>query len=273
MKLRSFLFWAGTVIVLLVFVLPLVWLYLTSFKTVADIYTTDLKKLLIFSPTIRNYLYIFFDGKEFFRELLSTLLIAGVSTILVMVVSLPAAYRFARFKSGSGYLLFITISTRMFPPAIVAIPFFFLFKTLGLLDTHFGLTMLYLYFNMSFAIFLLFGFFREIPEELEHAAMVDGYGRIAILRKIIFPLIKPGAAITTIFCLVFSWNEFLFAFLFTRADVRTLSIGLSTWTAAGASARGAMAGYTALAILPTLAAAWFMQRYIVRGLTFGAIKG
>jgi len=191
----------------------------------------------------------------------------------VMMVSLPAAYSFARFNTGSGHLLFVTISTRMFPPAVAAIPLFFWFKNLGLLDTHAGLTLLYLYFNMSFAIFLLFGFFREIPVELEQAAMVDGYGRIAILRKIIFPLIKPGAAITTIFCLVFSWNEFLFAFLFTRAEVTTMSIGLSTWAAAGASARGAMAGYTALAILPTMAAAWFMQRYIVRGLTFGAIKG
>jgi len=273
MKLRSFLFWLGTVIVLLVFVLPLLWLYLTSFKTVADIYSRDIEKIMIFSPTLGNYLYIFSGGKEFFRELLSTLLISGVSTILVMAVSLPTAYRFARFKSGSGYLLFITISTRMFPPAIVAIPFFFLFRTLGLLDTHFGLIMLYLYFNMSFAIFLLFGFFREIPEQLEHAAMVDGYGRLDIIRKIIFPLIKPGAAITTVFCLIFSWNEFLFAFLFTRAEVTTMSIGLSTWAAAGATARGAMAGYTGLAILPTLIAAWFMQRYIVRGLTFGAMKG
>jgi multiple sugar transport system permease protein len=228
---------------------------------------------LLFSPSLGNYYYIFSGGKEFFRELLSTMIVSVCSTILVIVVSLPAAYSFARFNSRSGYLLFITISTRMFPPSIVAIPFFFWFKALGLLDTHFGLTMLYLYFNMSFAVFLLFGFFREIPEELEHAAMVDGYGGIAILRKIIFPLIAPGLAVTTIFCLVFSWNEFLFAFLFTRAEVTTLSIGLSRWAAAGATARGPMAGYTALAVLPTLTAAWFMQRYIIRGLTFGAMKG
>jgi multiple sugar transport system permease protein len=273
MRQRSFLFWLATVVVLLIFVLPLVWMYLTSFKTTADIFSTDIKKLLIFSPTLENYHGIFFGEKAFFRELLNTLIVAVASTILVMLVALPAAYSFARYNTGYGHLLFITISTRMFPAVVAAIPFFFAFKALGLLDTHFGLTMLYLYFNMSFAVFLLFGFFREIPVELEQAAMIDGYGRLAILRKIIFPLIKPGAAITTIFCLIFSWNEFLFAFLFTRAEVRTMTIGLSTFWSAVEMAWGPMAGWTALAILPTLTAAWFMQRYIIRGLTFGAVKG
>ena len=190
-----------------------------------------------------------------------------------MLIALPAAYSFARFNTGYGHLLFITISTRMFPAAVAAIPFFFAFKALGLLDTHLGLTMLYFYFNVSFAVFLLFGFFREIPVELEQAAAIDGYGQLAILQKIVFPLIKPGAAITAIFCLVFSWNEFLFAFLFTRTEVKTTTIGLSTFWSAVEMAWGPMAGWTALAILPTLTAAWFMQRYIIHGLTFGAVKG
>ncbi len=273
MKLRSFLFWLATVTVLCVFLLPIVWIDINSFKTSADIYHTGLKKLLIFSPTLENYTYIFSAQKAFFKELLNTILVAGVSTILVMMVALPAAYSFARFNTGSGHLLFITISTRMFPPAVAAVPLFFWFKTLGLLDTHLGLTLLYLYFNMSFAIFLLFGFFREIPVELEQAAMVDGYGRIDIIRKIIFPLIKPGAAVTTIFCLVFSWNEFFFAFLFTRAKVTTMTIGLSSYWSATEGVIGSLTAYATLAMLPTLAAAWFMQRYIIRGLTFGAVKG
>lgn len=272
MKLKSILFWIGTTVVLLVFVLPLLWMYLTSIKANADIYSTDIAKLFVFSPTLENYHHLFFKT-GFLRELLNTLIVAVSSTALVMLVSLPAAYSFSRFNTGEGHLLFITISTRMFPGVVAAIPFFFAFKALGLLDTRFGLTMLYLYFNMSFAIFLLYGFFREIPVELEQAAMVDGHSQMAIFRKVIFPVIKPGAAITAIFCLVFSWNEFLFAFLFTRTAARTVNIGLSTfWTATGMN-WGAMAGCTAMAIMPTLAAAWFMQRYIIRGLTFGAVKG
>ncbi|MCP4577406.1 MAG: carbohydrate ABC transporter permease [Deltaproteobacteria bacterium] len=180
--------------------------------------------LFVFSPTLENYHHLFFKT-GFLKEFWNTLIVAVFSTALVMVVSLPAAYSFSRYNTGHGHLLFITISTRMFPGAVAAIPFFFGFKALGLLDTTFGLTVLYLYFNMSFAIF----------------------------RKVIFPLIKPGAAITAIFCLVFSWNEFLFAFLFTRTAARTVNIGLSTfWTATGMN-WGAMAGCTAAAIIPTLA--------------------
>jgi multiple sugar transport system permease protein len=247
-------------------------MYITSIKMNADIYSTDITKLFIFPPTLENYHHLFFKT-GFLRELANTVIVAVASTALVMAVSLPAAYSFSRYNTGYGHLLFITISTRMFPGAVAAIPFFFAFKAAGLLDTTLGLTLLYLYFNMSFAVFLLYGFFREIPAELEHAAMIDGHSQAAIFRKVVFPLIKPGAAITAIFCLVFSWNEFLFAFLFTRTDARTVNIGLSTfWTATGMN-WGAMAGCTAMAILPTLAAAWFMQRYIIRGLTFGAVKG
>ena len=225
MKIKSIAFWLATFVILLVFVLPLLWMYITSIKANADIYSTDISKILIFSPTLDNYYYLFFKT-GFLKELRNTLIVAVSSTALVMAVSLPAAYSFSRFNTGYGHLLFITISTRMFPGAVAAIPFFFAFKTLGLLDTTFGLTMLYLYFNMSFAIFLLYGFFREIPVELEHAAMIDGHSQFAIFRKVVFPVIKPGAAITAIFCLVFSWNEFLFAFLFTRTAARTVNIGL-----------------------------------------------
>ncbi|MBA7479214.1 Inner membrane ABC transporter permease protein YcjP [subsurface metagenome] len=109
--------------------------------------------------------------------------------------------------------------------------------------------------------------------ELEHAAMVDGYERLDIFRKIVFPLVKPGAAITTVFCLVWAWNEFLYSFLFTRTVARTIPVGISAFWGAMDVAWGPMAAAMGLAILPTLLAAWFMQRYIIRGLTFGAVKG
>ena len=269
---RKVLFWFGVAIILAIFLVPMLWVYVTSFKGPADIYSMSVEKLVVFSHSRINYLRLFFET-SFFSELKNTFILTIFSTALVLVVSLPAAYSFARWNTGSGHLLFITISTRMFPAAVAAIPFFFAFRALGLLDTHIGLILLLFYFNMSFATFLLFAFFRDIPSELEDAAMVDGYGRFEIFRKIIFPLIRPGLAITTVFCLVWAWNEFLFCFLFSRINARTLSVGLQTFWGAVEIEWGPMMAAVGLSIIPTLIAAWFMQRYIIRGLTFGAVKG
>ena len=272
MRVKSSLFWLATVVIVLVFIGPLGWIFLTAIKSRADILHVGLDKLFVFSPTLENYAHLW-QWTLFARELGNTAVIAVASTILVMAVAIPAAYSFARFNTGSGHLLFVTISTRMFPGIVAAIPFFFAFSKLGLMDTHLGLTLLLFYFNMSFATFLLFGFFREIPEELEHAAMVDGYGRLEILRRIVFPLIMPGVAVTTVFCLVWSWNEFLYSLLFTKIVARTVSVGLALFWGSIEIQWGPMAAGASLAILPTLIAAWFMQRYIIHGLTFGAVKG
>jgi multiple sugar transport system permease protein len=266
---KRVLFYLVIVIMLIGFVFPIAWVYVTSFKAPADIFRPD---KLIFEPTLYNYNYIT-NVRPSFRELWNSLIVCIFSTAIVIFVSLPAAYSFARFKTGKGHLLFVTISTRMFPGVVAALPFFFAYRDIGLLDTHLGLILLYVYFNMSFATFLLYGFFREIPQELENAARVDGYSQFAVLRKIVFPLIKPGVAITTAFCLIWSWNEFFFAFLFTRKVARTVSVGLSTFWGSVEIQWGPMAALMGVAILPTLLAAWFMQRYIIRGLTFGAVKG
>jgi len=272
-RIGSGAFWVVVVVVLLVLVFPIFWIYLTSFKPPEYVYSLDPGRLFAFGPTLANYEFLFTEKPLFVRAFVNTAVIATISTGFVMVVSLPAAYSFARWNTGAGNLLFITISTRMFPPVIAAIPFFVLFRSMHLMDTHVALILLYLYFNMSFATFLLFGFFREIPVELEQAARVDGYGLWDIFRRIIFPLIRPGAAITAVFCFVFAWNEFLYAFLFTSRVARTLPLEISAFWGALSIQWGPMAAAVGLGILPTLIIAWFMQRYIIRGLTFGAVKG
>jgi multiple sugar transport system permease protein len=269
---KSGLFWFVTAIILFVVVFPILWIYITAFKGNADIFTLDLSKMFVFEPTVNNFRHLFVNT-PFYKEIGNTAIVSVASTALVMVVSLFAAYSFARWNPGSGHLLFVTISTRMFPAVVAAIPFFFMFKGANLLDTQIALILLYTYFNMSFAVFLLYGFFREIPVELEHAAQVDGYGRAEIFRRVIIPLILPGAAITAVFCLVFAWNEFLYAFLFTRLNARTLSIGISAFWGSIEIQWGPMAAGVGLGILPTLVASFFMQKYIIRGLTFGAVKG
>ena len=272
MRTRTFFFWLATMVIMLVALGPLLWIYLTAFKEPSDIFSVEVSKLVVFTPTLANFNHLIGDF-PYLRNLANTAIMAVVSTALVMAVSLPAAYSFARWNTGSGHLLFVTISTRMFPGVVAALPLFFFFKNIGLLDTHIGLSLLYLYFNMSFATFLLFGFFRDVPVELEQTARIDGYGRLDIFRKVVFPLIKPGAAITTVFCLIWSWNEFFFAFLFTRMAARTATVMLSDFWGSIEVQYGPMAAGAAITILPTLLIAWFMQRYIIRGLTFGAVKG
>ncbi len=272
MRARKFGFWFATVIILLVVILPIIFIYVTAFKPPADIFSTDINKLLGFTPSLENMRHLIQDF-PYLPNLRNTALTAVASTALVMLVSVPAAYSFARWNTGSGHLLFVTISTRMFPGVVAAIPFFFFFKNLGILDTPLALTLLYLYFNMSFATFLLFGFFKDIPAELEQSAMVDGYGRFDVFRKVVFPLVKPGLAITAVFCFIWSWNEFFFAFLFTRMAARTVPVLISSFWGSNEMEYGPMAASAALTILPILVISWFMQRYIIRGLTFGAVKG
>jgi len=270
--IKKILFWLVTVTMLLIIILPLVWIYLTAFKAQTDVFSKDLMTQVVFKPTLKNF-HDLFNEYPFWPNLLNTAIVSVASTIITMFVSLLAAYSFARWNTGRGDLLFVTISTRMFPAAVAAIPYFMIYKTFGLLDTHLGLMMLYVFFNMSFGTFLLYGFFNEVPKEVEQAAMIDGYGRMEVFRKIVFPLIKPGLAVTSVFCLIWTWNEFFYAFLFTRSVARTVNVLISSFWGGLQVQYGLMAAGAAITILPTLLAAWFMQRYIIRGLTFGAVKG
>ncbi|MFW6138199.1 MAG: carbohydrate ABC transporter permease [Spirochaetota bacterium] len=270
--IKKVLFWLITVLVLGIVVGPLLWIYLTAFKSPEAIFSTELKNLIIFNPTLQNYQRLF-TATSFLYNLANTAIMSVVSTAVVMVVSFFAAYSFARWNTGGGHLLFVTISTRMFPPVVAAIPFFIMYRNMGMIDTHLGLILMYIYFNTSFATFLLFGFFREIPKDLEDAAMIDGYSRLHIFRKIVFPLMGPGLAVTAVFCLIWSWNEFFYAFLFTRTVARPVTVLISSFWGSIEVQYGPMAAGASITILPTLLAAWFMQRYIIRGLTFGAVKG
>jgi multiple sugar transport system permease protein len=270
--IKRILFWTITSLVLLGVLFPLLWIYLTAFKSSTDIFAGSLSRQLIFTPTLENFQRMFAQF-PFFRSLGNSLIISIGSTLLVMLIALPAAYSFARWNTGGGHILFNTISSRMFPGVVAAIPFFIVFRAANLLDTHIGLILLFMYFNVSFATFLLYGFFRDVPVELEQAAMIDGYGRFAIFRKVVLPLILPGIATTSVFCLIWSWNEFIFSFLFTRNVAKTVTVLISQFWGSIDVQYGTMAAGAAISILPTLIAAWFMQRYIVRGLTFGAVKG
>lgn len=254
----------------LMFVFPVYWMIATSFKQSLDILTPRPK--ILFSPTLENYAYLL-ENSEFGRYLINSLIVSVCSTAAVCVLGFLAAYSFARYDVGGGQLTFFILSTRMFPPIAVVIPYFLIFRSLHLIDTRLGLILCYTMFNLPFAIWLLMGFISDVPVGLEDSARIDGHTPLQALWKVVVPLVAPGLAVTAIFCLLFSWNEFLFAFLLTRSSATTATVGVSGfWTQRGIL-WGPMCAAATTAVAPMFIFTLFLQKYIVRGLTFGAVKG
>lgn len=275
MKKRRMSGWEGLryvgIIVLVVYTLfPVYWMFTTSFKGPNDILTMPPKWL--FTPTLENYYYAFGDA-GFLKYIINSLIITVSSTLLVMVAGTPAAYSFARFNTGGGHLLFYIISTKMLPAIAVVIPYFVIFGSLRLIDTTLGLIIVYTMFNLPIAIWLLHGFFKDVPAELEDAARIDGYSRINVFRRVVLPLVAPGLAVTAVFCLMFAWNEFLFAFLLSRSHAATITVGVASfWTQQGIK-WGPLSAAAVIAVIPMMIFTLALQKYLVRGLTFGAVKG
>jgi multiple sugar transport system permease protein len=272
--------YALAIALLILFLFPIYWMITTSFKPPPDILTRPVK--WVFEPTLSNYVYAF-EERNFALFIKNSLIVSLISTLLVIVAGCLASYSFARYNPGAGHLMFFILTTRMMPAIAVIIPFFVIFKTIGEtaigealflgLDKQGTLVICYTVFNLPFAIWLLHSFFQDIPRELEDSARLDGYSRLQVLRRVVLPLAAPGIAVTAIFCLLFSWNEFLFAFLLSRDVASTITVGVATfWTQRGIL-WGPLSAAATVCVLPMLIFALLLQRYIVRGLTFGAVRG
>lgn len=268
------------VAILLVFVFPIFWMVVTSFKSSGDILVSPPR--WIFEATLDNYVYAF-EKANFGLYIRNTVVVALVSTAIVIPAAALASYGFARHNVGGGNLMFFILTTRMMPAIAVVLPFFLIFKTLGGTDLgnvlQLGLDQLgtlvvaYTIFNMPFAIWLMHSFFQDIPVELEDSARLDGYNRWQVLRKVVFPLAAPGIAVTTIFCVLFSWNEYLFASILTRSAAKTITVGVGDfWTQQGVL-WGPLSAAAVVCVIPMILFALMLQRFIVRGLTFGAVRG
>ncbi len=226
----------------------------------------------LFMPTLDHFDYVISAG--FVHNLITSIIVATGSTLLVVLLGTPAAYAFARFEMWRRDDLFLFIlATRMAPPVCLVIPFYLIFARVGLLDTHIGLITAYLTFNLSFYVWVLRSFCRDLPVELEESAMVEGYSRIQILVRITLPLLRPGIVATAVLCFIFAWNEFLFAFMLGGSDVKTLPVAIPTLITAQGVKWGEMAIVGIVALVPVIVAVFALQKHIVRGLTMGAVKG
>ncbi len=287
----------------LVTLIPILWIVGTSFKSPNDAIAYPPK--VFFEPTLEGYVNVFTtrsrQSPEYMESLpppetwydklvrqrnmvitgpsrfgdryLNSLIIGFGSTFLTVVLGVLAAYAFSRFRVPlRDDLMFFILSTRMFPPVAVAIPLFLMYRELGLSDTHLGMIILYTAVNLSLAVWLLKGFIDEIPREYEEAAMVDGYTRFQAFRKVVLPQAKAGIAATAIFSLIFSWNEYNFAVLLTSGNAQTAPPFIPLIIGEGGLDWPAVAAATTLFILPVLLFTVLLRKYLLAGITFGAVR-
>ena len=265
---------------LIIMLFPIYWMITTSIKPTEMIVTSP--PVFFFTPTFEHYVFAFANA-NFGRYIVNTLTAALGSTLIVIVCASLASYSFARYNVGRGTIMYFILSTRMMPAIAVVLPFFVIFRAIG--DTRFGqifhlghdrigtLIISYTIFNLPFAIWLMHSFFQEIPVELEDSARLDGYSRFKVFFKVVLPLAAPGIAVAAIFSLLFSWNEFLFASVLTRDAAKTITVGVGDfWTMRGIL-WGPLSAAATVCVLPMLVFALVLQRWISKGLTFGAIRG
>ena len=256
-------------------IVPVYWMLSISLKTEVDQFAVP-PRWIGFAPTFAHYYDAFF-ARSFGRYLVTSLTVATLSTICAVTLGTLAAYGLARFKLRAGLdrrLSMWILSTRMFPPIVTAVPLFLMMRDLRLLNTITALVIVYTALNLPFVVWMMRGFFRELPKELEEAAMVDGDSRLGALRRVILPLVTPGLAATAVFCLIVSWNEFLLGLVLTQTDASmTLPVGIAGRVTQYEIKWGVMSAAGVVAMIPILVFAMAVQKYLVRGLSLGAVKG
>ncbi len=252
----------------LTILLPVLWTMRTSFANRALAYQPA---TLLFRPTLDNYASIFVE-EPFLKFFWNSLWIATASAGASLAVGSLAAYAIARFRTGGQPLSFTVLGTQMLPPVALIIPFYLLAQRMHLLDNGWALAFVYLSFNLPFVVWILIGFFQGIPRELEEAALVDGCNRWMAFRQVVLPLALPGLLAAGVFAFVLSWNEFLFALVLTGRESKTLPVALAGLMSSQGNQIGAICAATVAMMTPIVALTWVIQKYLVRGLTFGAVK-
>lgn len=204
----------------------------------------------------------------------NSVIIAGTSTVLAVTIGLMAAYAFSRFDiPGKGDIMGYILGSRMAPATVGTISIFLMYRALGWHDSHMGMIFLYTVFNLSLSVWILKGFIDEIPKEYEEAAMIDGYSRLQAFFKIVLPQAATGIAATTVFCLVFAWNEYVFSLMLTQDRARTAPVSIPAALGAGGLEWGVVASGGILFLVPVVIVTFALRRHLLRGVTFGAVRG
>jgi multiple sugar transport system permease protein len=269
--LTRILFYSIIVFISLSIIFPIYWLIATSIKAKLDIFTYP-PKFLFF--TFENNYYRPFILEGYTKLLINSIIVSIGNVILVAPIAFIAAYALSRYKIyGGGTIYFWALTNRMAPPAAFIIPYYLIFTGLGLYDTQLSLIIVYSVFNLPFAIWLLKAGVDSIPRAIDDAAIVDGCSIGTLIVKIMLPLSFPSLAATSIMVFFYSWNEYLLASILTSYNARTITTGLTAFISTVGIRWGEMAAVGTVCLIPTTIVVIILQKYIVSGLTMGAVKG
>lgn len=269
-SIRTALRVAAALALTLFFTFPVYWLFIMSMKTANEIFSSPpvwFPKSLNFS----NYAVLFKDGDAL--TVWHSLVLATSSTAIATVLGTLAAYAIERYKTGGENLAIWIISQRMMPPVAIVFPVFLLYVFLGWVDTYHGLIILYVAFSLPYVIWMMRGYIQDIPIELEESAAVDGCSRWQVFWKIVMPLARTGLFATSVFTFVFVWNDFLFALVLTRTEVVTYTVQVTHYFGGQSNFWAKISAMSVLGTLPVFFTVATMQRYMVRGISMGAVKG
>ena len=257
------------VIAILVMLVPIAWIFLAAFKNHIDVF--QLK--ILFTPTLENFRSVFEPPYYLGRKLVNSTIVAFVTVLIAIPAATMAAYSFSRFRMvGETAMLVVVLATQFVPAVVIILPFFVMFRDLGLLDTRLGLIIVNLAIVMPFAIWMIKGFIDGIPLDTEEAAMIDGSSRLQVIRNIVLPMAAPGLLTAGIFCFIISWNEFLFALILTNKDSVTLPIGLALFKAEEGDLWNLLSAAGIIIMVPMFVLALIIRNYFVQGMTMGAVR-
>lgn len=264
-------FWLAALVVTLFFIFPVYWMFASAFKS--DEVSSQFPPVFLFSPTTVNFAKLFTElGAG--EAMVNSMFIVSLATLLAMIAGTMAAYALARFPlAGKNALALEVLSIRMLPPIVSVIPLFIIARFLGVFDTPWLLIAVYALTGLPFVVWIMRVFIQDIPQSVEEAAMIDGCGRIEAFARVTLPLLLPGLAATMVIVFMFAWNEFLLASLLTSSEAKTLPVIAANAIKPKAIAFGLACAAGVVMSLPVIVLVLMMQRYLVQGLTLGAVKG
>lgn len=264
--------WATIIAALIFFLGPFFWILTTSVKANEDYFAYP-PVWLPADASLKHYAALFTrsSGARYFTN---SLMISTLSMLAALVVSLPTAYSIARWRFGGGFLSLVLLVLRMLPAIALIIPLYIMYKLLGLTNSYLGLVLVYTVLYVPFAVWLLVGFLRDFPVEIEESALIDGCSRLRALVSVVVPIIAPGLAVVALFSFIATWNEFLFAIVLTGIETKTMMVLVTSFTSGGTDMfYGEASASVVLGVLPAFIVAFMLQRYLVKGLALGGTKG
>ncbi|MDL2251043.1 carbohydrate ABC transporter permease [Lachnospiraceae bacterium OttesenSCG-928-J05] len=248
---------------------PLIWMVICAFKSDAQMYNTVFR----FTPTLENFKAVLV-GTDYFKAFFQNLVVAGGAVIITVIAGVPCAYALARYNfKKKEDVAFQILSFKFAPEIMVILPIFLIFQKINLYDTYFGLIWVYQLITMPLLIWVVRGYFEDISVEVEQAAQLDGYAWYEIFFKTLVPLIKPGLVASALLAFIFAWNSFTFPLILSGFKIQTITITALRYIASDTVHYGQVAVASTIAVLPEVIVALFIQKHLVRGLSFGAVKG